>query len=118
MFKIVIDVHNQPLLPMPPNDSQGSQKSLWRGVLVETTSKQPVHRAKLADRTADIKSIARFGPLHQIDLRLCAGCGICAEVCPMDLITIENRQAAFPESKTTSCLRCGSCMSVCDRNAI
>lgn len=44
----------------------------------------------------------------------CNGCGDCAEICPMDIISIEEGEARFGEG----CLGCGLCASHCPRDAI
>ena len=43
-----------------------------------------------------------------VDLEKCTGCGICAEICPGDILTIENQVAkvVYPNE----CEYCGVCM--------
>ncbi len=44
---------------------------------------------------------------------ICAGCGICAGICPMDCINIQNGYGEIDENK---CIRCGLCYFVCPRS--
>ena len=44
----------------------------------------------------------------------CTGCGSCANICPMNNISIENRKPKWGDS----CVHCIACMSFCPRNAI
>ena len=49
-----------------------------------------------------------------IDPALCTGCGICADSCPNDAISV-NATASVDESL---CTRCRKCFDVCPRGAI
>lgn len=52
-----------------------------------------------------------------IDEKLCAGCNICVQACPVPgAITVQPGQ--LPVINNDLCTRCGKCMEVCPRNAI
>ncbi len=65
-----------------------------------------------------LAEVGEFAPNFQIDWYFCDGCGLCAEVCPEDLIVIQNFKAMIPPEKYVHCYECGSCMSVCMKDAI
>ncbi len=44
-----------------------------------------------------------------VDMEKCKGCGICEEVCPLEVITIKDRKVAVAEG----CVNCKTCMKVC-----
>lgn len=45
----------------------------------------------------------------------CAGCGPCAEACPVEAIKIENNVAVVDED---ACIECGACVDACPSEAI
>ena len=49
-----------------------------------------------------------------VDLERCAGCNICAEVCPEGAISVENIAMIDPQK----CTGCGSCIDECPNDAI
>jgi adenylylsulfate reductase subunit B len=51
-----------------------------------------------------------------INLEECNGCGVCADVCPLDVIKMRNGlpEVAYPEE----CWHCASCKLDCPRGAI
>ncbi len=51
----------------------------------------------------------------KIDLEKCTGCATCAEVCPVEAITVENDKAQVDEE---TCVDCGTCIDECPEEAI
>ncbi|MBI5239935.1 MAG: 4Fe-4S binding protein [Elusimicrobia bacterium] len=47
--------------------------------------------------------------------RACAGCGLCAKVCPVNAIVMEEKR---PRLSAEACLGCGVCVVKCGRRAI
>lgn len=45
----------------------------------------------------------------------CAGCGQCAQVCPVDAIALRQRRIAFDYDR---CIRCYCCQEICEKDAI
>ena len=50
-----------------------------------------------------------------IDENLCAGCGICAEDCPVGTISLDDNVATIDMD---NCIRCGTCHDVCPNEAV
>jgi nitroreductase/Pyruvate/2-oxoacid:ferredoxin oxidoreductase delta subunit len=50
-----------------------------------------------------------------IDEALCNGCGICAEICPLDTITMRENKAVVTGNES---LNCGHCFAACPTGAV
>jgi ferredoxin len=56
--------------------------------------------------------------LHLVDLDSCKGDGICADVCPENVLEIVDGKAATAESRADTCIFCGQCVAVCPNEAL
>jgi ferredoxin len=56
--------------------------------------------------------------LHLVDLETCLGDGICAEVCPKNVLEMVDEKAATVESRIDSCILCGQCVAVCPSESL
>ncbi len=50
----------------------------------------------------------------QVDIEKCTACGNCAEVCPVDAITVDEKAKIDADT----CVDCGTCVEECPVNAI
>jgi len=50
----------------------------------------------------------------KIDSGKCTGCGACAEICPVDSITVGDKATVDEDT----CLDCGTCVDECPTEAI
>ncbi len=46
----------------------------------------------------------------------CTGCGMCMDVCPHEVFTLNNKKAIIQDRD--SCMECGACVSNCAFNAV
>lgn len=59
-------------------------------------------------------------PTVIVDLELCEGAGVCAEVCPMnvyDMVEVDGAKKASP-ARMDDCILCMACVSACPTQAI
>ncbi|MHB1393529.1 MAG: mercury methylation ferredoxin HgcB [Clostridia bacterium] len=52
----------------------------------------------------------------KLDSEKCIGCGICADVCPHQILVINNGKAAVTDKDM--CMECGACAKNCPTSAI
>lgn len=52
----------------------------------------------------------------KVDLEKCTGCGACVDVCPSEVLEIENDKCKV--SRPDDCTDCGSCVDECPEGAI
>jgi len=50
----------------------------------------------------------------KVDKEKCTGCGACVEVCPAQVIRIEEEKAVISDD----CVECGVCVEECPEGAI
>lgn len=54
-----------------------------------------------------------------IDPALCTGCGICAEICPVQVFRYDRKKEKIPEVKfKRECWHCNACVLDCRAHAI
>ncbi len=56
--------------------------------------------------------------LHVVDIETCLGDGICAEICPEDILEMVDEKAATVEDRADYCIECGQCVAVCPTESI
>ena len=54
----------------------------------------------------------------EVDPDLCKSCGICAEVCPYNAITVDKKKKLPAHVATAACSGCGTCAAECPFGAI
>ncbi|MCW8985443.1 MAG: nitroreductase family protein [Thermoanaerobaculales bacterium] len=56
--------------------------------------------------------------LHVVDTETCLGDGICAEICPEDILEMVDEKAATIETRADACILCGQCVAVCPTESL
>ncbi len=56
--------------------------------------------------------------IQKIDEKLCVGCRICVETCPMDVIRFDHKKDKAYVAYPLDCMSCFLCEQDCARNAI
>ncbi|MFO7655341.1 MAG: DUF362 domain-containing protein [Candidatus Krumholzibacteriia bacterium] len=62
----------------------------------------------LASRAGKLDQSEALRP--RVDTPMCAGCGVCLEICNFDAIRLEGGRAVIDQAR---CTGCGQCMTVC-----
>jgi ferredoxin len=52
----------------------------------------------------------------QLDVDKCVGCGLCVQVCPHGVFTVEGSKARIVD--LDACMECGACAKNCEAEAI
>ncbi|MBN2891001.1 MAG: nitroreductase family protein [Bacteroidales bacterium] len=56
---------------------------------------------------------------YSVNNQTCKSCKLCIEVCPCNIIDIdENKKVFFIEKNINACVKCGQCMAVCSTKSI
>ena len=56
--------------------------------------------------------------LHLLDPATCRGDGICADICPENVLEIVEGKAATAPSRADACIMCGQCVAVCPTDSL
>jgi ferredoxin len=59
--------------------------------------------------------LASSGYVSRVAADLCVGCGVCADFCQFDAISVDDGMASVD---TTACMGCGVCVSKCPEGAL
>ncbi len=52
----------------------------------------------------------------RVNVERCTGCGMCLEVCPHDVLALENRRVHI--ARRDACMECGACSRNCPVGAV
>jgi NAD-dependent dihydropyrimidine dehydrogenase PreA subunit len=64
------------------------------------------------ERLAYLKNVSSLA----LDATRCKGCGMCTQVCPHGVLSLENGKTAIGD--LDSCMECGACALNCRRQAL
>lgn len=56
--------------------------------------------------------------INSVDERLCTGCGLCAEDCPMDVIRMDEQRKKAIIAYPGDCMVCLLCEEACPEGAV
>jgi len=56
--------------------------------------------------------------LHVVDTETCLGDGICAEICPEDILEMVDEKATTVADRADYCVECGQCVAVCPTESL
>jgi len=56
--------------------------------------------------------------LHVVDVETCLGDGICAEVCPENVLELVDEKAGTVMERAQACIGCGQCVAVCPTESL
>jgi len=56
--------------------------------------------------------------LHLVDPETCKGDGICADICPENVLEMVQGKAATVEGRADACIMCGQCVAVCPTESL
>ncbi len=65
-----------------------------------------------------IHSLYREAGMVRIDEEACTRCGSCTEICPADVLAMENGRPRVRADSPLGCVACGHCMMVCPEGSI
>ncbi len=54
----------------------------------------------------------------KVDAEVCRGCGLCVEICPSDVLCLEEGRVVESGHSVFGCIGCGHCMAVCPTGGI
>ena len=60
----------------------------------------------------------RFRGQQHLDKEKCVGCGICAQMCPNDVIEVVKSGKWYPQFDNGHCMFCGLCVEFCPNGAL
>ncbi len=70
--------------------------------------------SRVSATTADPSELKPiYDQVSKIAPHVCSGCGMCAGICPLGCVTVENGKLAIDEYK---CIHCGLCFTACPRS--